>query len=223
MQAPVGGQVRSYHTQRRPVALRQATSARSQRRSLYIPEGKSFDILRQKGVSVPSAEDPDAKDYFLTVTLDRKSFKPAVITSYSIGGESAHNHAEVYPLNLYKGSHIDPQGLTQLAEQVLSDFNLARSSSGLPESAVTSVRKVLSALIETFFEKEAFSLTTRISRNANGQFEIARANFEFDDAAHRISRQPEVFGIRDTSKDVPEEADAEKDGFIYVKYACFCL
>ncbi|KAJ5247225.1 hypothetical protein N7468_002208 [Penicillium chermesinum] len=48
--------------------------------------------------------------------------------------------------------------------------------------------------------------------------EIRGARFGFDDAAFRSSkRQADIHALRDTSEEVPEEVEAEKDGIVYVK------
>ena len=183
---------------------------------MHIPEEKSFELLKAGGVLVSGFEDPEAKDYFLTVTFDRSLYKPCVMTSYSIGGESAHNHAKTYPLTVKKDGSIDTWKLDEIVQNTLSDFRV-KSGTAPSEAAFDTLYLTIRALIDVFSKKEASSLTTRVFQNQEGKFEVARATFEFDDAAQKSGRQTDIKDMRDTSTEVPAETEAEKDGIVYVK------
>jgi succinyl-CoA synthetase alpha subunit len=90
---------------------------------------------------------------------------------------------------------------------------------GLPASSHPQLAGFVQALWEIYKEKEAFTLETQIAVSADGTLEVHGARFGFDDAAFRSSgRQEDVHKLRDTSEEVAEEVEAEKDGIVYVKY-----
>ena len=162
-------------------------------------------MLAAMGVPLTESEDPRSKDYFLTVTVDRTRYTPCIITSFSIGGESSQHHAKTYPLGL--GKHVDGAMFSSIA----TDLNCNRES-------FDSLTKILTAMIEIFFSKEGFALTTRVSRNDEGTFAVARSSFTFDDAAFRSGqRQEDIQEMRDVKEEVLEEVEAEKHGIVYIK------
>ena len=162
-------------------------------------------MLSERGVPISEDENPKSRDYFLEVTIDRIKSMPCIITSYSIGGESASNHAKSHPLGLDK--RIDASMFSSIATELKC-----------PKESFDSLTKILSSMIDIFFTKEAFSLMVRLSRNAQGHIAVARSTFDFDDAAFRSrKRQEDLQASRDTESERPEERDAEKDGIVYVR------
>lgn len=199
------GQQRSMHTVRRPAKSSCKPLGYLSRRNIHIPESRSFEMLEDLGVPISKSEDPENGDYFLTLTVDRTSYTPCITTSFSIGGESPHLHAKSYPLALDKIE--DESTLSSIA----TDLNCK-------EESLDSLSLLLSSLIDIFFGKEASSLSTRISRNRQGELAVARAEFSFDDAAFRSGkRHADLQEMRDASNEVPEEVEAEKDGIVYIK------
>lgn len=199
------GQQRNMHTLRRPIVQSSGNTAYLQRRNIRIPETQSFEMLENLGVPISKSEDPESRDYFLTLAVDRVSYTPCIITSFSIGGESPHLHAKTYPLAL---------------DEVENDSVLSSIATDLQckEGSLDSLSLLLSSLIDIFFGKEASSLSTRISRNQEGELAVARAEFNFDDAAFRSGkRHADLQDMRDTSAEVVEEVEAEKDGIVYIK------
>ena len=162
-------------------------------------------MLENLGVSISKSEDPESRDYFLTVAVDRANYAPCIITSFSIGGESPQLHAKSYPLQMDKVE--DGSTLSSIA----TDLKCGKES-------LDSLSLLLSSLIDIFFGKEASSLSTRVSRDQDGQLAVARAEFSFDDAAFKSGkRHADLQAMRDTSNEVPEEIEAEKDGIVYIK------
>ena len=210
--SPFESQRRSMHTLRRPKVRSSQTTASASRRELHIPEANALDILKHKGVAMIQREDPEARDYFLTVTFDRTTYKPCTIVSYSIGGESAHIHAKSFPIDFGDREAYKPH-----MEKIMSHLRVKSSIGETRQQSLDSLSKILSSLIEIFYEKEAFSLNTRVACDMQGKFCIARADFEFDDGALRSKRHNDILALRDTTKDVPEEVEAEKDGIVYIK------
>ena len=180
-------------------------AASLQQRNFHISESQSFDILENLGVPISRSEDPESRDYFLTIAVDRTNYAPCIITAYSIGGESPQIHAKTYPLQMDK--IVDEPTLSSIA----TDLKCGKES-------YESLSLILSSLTDIFFAKEASSLSIRVSRNREGELAVARAEFEFDDAAFRSSRRnADLQTMRATSNEVPEEIEAEKDGIIYIK------
>ena len=86
------------------------------------------------------------------------------------------------------------------------------------EESLKSLSLLLSSLIDIFFDKEALSVSTRVSRDQAGKLAVARAEFEFDDAAFKSGkRHADIQRMRDTRNEVPEEMEAEQDGIVYIK------
>lgn len=162
-------------------------------------------MLENLGVPISKSEDPESRDYFLTLAVDRTNYTPCIVTSFSIGGESPHLHAKTYPLAL------DQVETESMLSSIATDFNCK-------DESLDSLSLLLSSLIDIFFGKEASYLSTRISRNQQGELAVARAEFSFDDAAFRGGkRNADIQEMRDTSNEVPEEVEAEKDGIVYIK------
>ena len=193
------------HTVRRLRPHTNSTCDPYGRRNVHINEDHSNRMLAATGVPLTKSEDPRSKDYFLTVTVDRTRYTPCIITSFSIGGESSQHHAKTYSLGLDK--RLDGAMFSSIA----TDLNCQRES-------FDSLTKILTAMIEIFFSKEGFSLTTRLSRNDEGTLAVARSGFAFDDAAFRSGqRHGDIQEMRDVKDEVLEEAEAEKDGIVYIK------
>ena len=158
-------------------------------------------MLESHGIPISQSEDPESRDYFLTLNVDRTHYTPCIVTSYSIGGESPQLHAKTYPLGFDKAT----------LSSIATDLNCK-------EASFESLSHLLSSLIDVFFGKEASSLSIRVSRNQQGELTVARAEFTFDDAAFRSSgRNADLQEMREIKDEVPEELEAEKDGIVYIK------
>ena len=181
------------------------SSASILQRRVHIPESQSFEMLEKFGVPISKSEDPESRDYFLTLAVDRTNCAPCIVTSFSIGGESPQLHAKSYRLSM---------------DKVVDDATFSSIATDLKcgEESLESLSLVLSSLIDIFFDEEASSVSTRVSRDREGKLAVARAEFDFDDAAFRSSkRHADIQQMRDTKNEVPEEVEAEKDGIVYIK------
>lgn len=162
-------------------------------------------MLANRRVSVSEDENPRSREYFLQITVDRATCTPCIITSYSIGGESPQIHAKSHALGL----DMRVNGSTY--SSIVAELNCSRDS-------YESLTRILTALIDIFFRKEASSLTVRLSRNASSKISVARSEFSFDDAAFRSSkRQEDIQAMRDVEREISEEVEAGKDGIVYIK------
>ena len=196
------------HTLRRPTVRDLGDPANLQRRNIRILESRSFQMLEDLGVPISKSEDAESRDYFLTLAVDRMNYTPCIVTSFSIGGESPHLHAKTYTLSM------DEVENDSTLSSIATDLNLK-------EESLDSLSLLVASLADIFFSKEASSLSTRISRSQQGDLAVVRAEFSFDDAALRSGkRNADLHEMRDTSNEVPEEVEAEKDGIVYIKYSC---
>ena len=162
-------------------------------------------MLEELGVPISKSEDPESRDYFLTLRVDRTNYAPCIITSFSIGGESPQLHAKTYPLPMDKV--VDDSTFSSIA----ADLRCGQES-------FKSLSILLSSLIDIFFGREVSSVATRIARDREGKLAVARAEFEFDDAAIRSGkRNVDLQQMRDTSNEIPEEVEAEQDSIVYIK------
>ena len=181
------------------------TSASILQRWIHIPESQSFEMLEKLGVPILKSEDAESRDYFLSLAVDRTNCAPCTVTSFSIGGESPQIHAKSYRLSMDKV--VDDSTFSSIATDLRCE-----------EKSLESLSFLLSSLINIFYDKEASSVSTRVSRDREGKLAVARAEFDFDDAAFRSGkRHADIQQMRDTRNEVPEEVEAEKDGIVYIK------
>ncbi|KAM3086001.1 hypothetical protein ACMFMG_003050 [Clarireedia jacksonii] len=196
-------QKRSMHTMRRIRPT--STSSRiptQQKRSIYLHQDDSFDLLRQQGIAV--SEDPGkGRRRLLAIGIDRKNLSPCVIVSAAENSSQLHAQSKKYPFDYRTGP--DPSQLSAIASHL-----------GL-DSSIESLSKIIKSLVSLYNSKEAFLLETTFIEEAQG-LKIVTANFGFDDAAFRSTkRQSEIHSLRRTSLEDPHELEAEKDGIVYIK------
>lgn len=174
------------------------------KRNLYIKQFQAFDILKQKSISVGEQTSPS--DVSISISVDRTSLSPCIVAS---------PNAEFNPTQ----SRKFPFSYTETNLENSSLVSAVASHVGLPESSHGKLAGLVQALWNIFREKEAFVLETRVGASADGNLEVRGARFGFDDAAYRSSgRQEEIHSLRNTTEEVAEEVEAEKDGIVYVKW-----
>jgi succinyl-CoA synthetase alpha subunit len=200
--AGVGSQKRGLHTMRRVTPV--LRSIPSQNRGLYIKQFQAFDLLKQK--SVPVNETSSDFDFSVSIAVDRTALSPCIIASPTAEFDQAKSRKFPFP---YTQAEFD-------RSPIIAD---AASHLGLSASGNEKLAGLVQSLWEIYKEKEAFVLETRVGISAGGSLEVHGARFGFDDAAYRSSgRQEGIHKLRNTSEEVPEEVEAEKDGIVYVKY-----
>jgi succinyl-CoA synthetase alpha subunit len=197
-------QRRSMHTIRRIQPT--TTSIRiptQQKRSIYLHQDDSFDLLRERGIKV--SEDPgNRRRRLLAIGIDRENLSPCVIASASVNPSHLHSYAEKFPFDYRTGP--DSSQLSAIAS--LLDL----------EPSTEPLSNLIGSLISLYNSKEAFLLETTFIEEAD-TFKIVTANFSFDDAAFRSTkRQSEIHALRRTSLEDPHELEAEKDGIVYIKF-----
>jgi succinyl-CoA synthetase alpha subunit len=196
-------QKRGFHTLRRITPI--SRPAAGNKRNLYIKQFQAFDILKQKSVPVNESASSSDSSICVSISVDRTALSPCIIASST--SESNPALSQKFPF---------PYTQTKFGSSIIA---AVASHLGLPASSHPQLAGFVQALWEIYKEKEAFTLETQIAISADGTLEVHGARFGFDDAAFRSSgRQEDIHKLRDTSEEVAEEVEAEKDGIVYVKY-----
>jgi succinyl-CoA synthetase alpha subunit len=188
--------------------MRRATPVSSsdsgQKRNLYIKQFQAFDLLKQRNVSVNDTVSDS--DFSVSIAVDRTALSPCIIASPIAEFDPTKTRKFSFPY-----TQIEFDGSPVIAD--------AASHMGLSASENGKLANLVQSLWEIYKEKEAFVLETRVGISADGPLEVHGARFGFDDAAYRSSgRQEDIHKLRNTSEEVPEEVEAEKDGIVYVRY-----
>jgi len=173
------------------------------RRHLYLTGRVPMDMLRETGqVSC----DPDSRTGVgrtLGIGIDRSTRSPCVIARSPFGNSGS---VKRFPFEFQRGP--DELNYKRIAD------HLQVSSS---QNTVSSLRQIIGALKDIFYEKEAFLLTTKIVEGP-GALTVVDAWFGFDDAAFRVGgRQKAVHELRNLAVEDASEFEAEKSGIVYLK------
>ncbi|EEH08294.1 succinyl-CoA ligase alpha-chain [Histoplasma capsulatum G186AR] len=200
----VAAQQRGFHTLRRPTIRRQHIMP--QRRTLYLTQSQSFDLLGEKGVAI--GESNKRSDFFFGISIDRNSRSPCIIASPTTNPATFLSRSRKFPFT-YGKTHFT-------ANQ--ANIRAVASYLGLGEISLEPLAKFAQTLLDIFINKEALLLETKVSRRSDGSFRVTEARFGFDDAAYKSSkRQEDIHKLRNMAQEVPEEVEAEKEGIVYVK------
>lgn len=157
-------------------------------------------MLKEKVVPVTANTSGDGA--YLAVTIDRANLSPCFMLS---SNQDPSSPIISIPFNYC----ADP---SDAIAEVSRSFQLQPSST-------PSLNKIARALAEIFYEKEASCLETFLFENSNGQIEVEKAKFVFDDAAYRSGQRHEnIQQLRDTHNEIPEEVEAEHHGIVYIRY-----
>jgi succinyl-CoA synthetase alpha subunit len=201
----IGTQRRHLHTLFRPPAQphRHSHTTRVQKRTIYLPEWTSFDLLREQGVTASSYSGTGTRR-LLAVGIDRSSRSPCIIASPSLDTSTARRFPFSYPAEE-----------TLAIDRVASHLQLSRS-----DSATSSLRSVVRALAAIFKDREAFYLSTHVVERL-GAVKVVGAHFGLDDAAYRsLGRHAEIHQAAiaaSLSPDAAAEAEAAKHGIVYIR------
>lgn len=174
-----------------------------QTRSYYIVQDHALSMLKAKGIRV-RASGSSRFDPSVSITVDRAAQSPCIAVT-----PSADRHPLRFPFD------YNDQNFRNIAKS-----SVERTSNHLrvPKAELPKVVELLEALWKTFRKREALSLEARIGTSPDGVLEVRGARFQFDDAAFKsVGRHETIYNLRDNQNEVPEEAEAEKDGIVYVK------
>ncbi|GAW20201.1 hypothetical protein ANO14919_096980 [Xylariales sp. No.14919] len=203
-----GFQRRGIHTAIGRPSSHTARSPAQQTRSIYLTQSTAFDLLRQHGLPVADSTSTPNDDRVLAVSLNRSTRSPCVIAASPADGGAR----KLKRFDYNYGAGAEDLDISAIASQLGLD--------GSNHEITSSLRTIVIGLVALFAEKEAYLLETRLvaPKSAGSQITIASARFGFDDAAHRSGRrQADIQALRDTSVEDAAEAEAEKDGIVYVK------
>lgn len=146
------------------------------------------------------------REWHLAMTIDRENYCPAIILSSN--ASETNKSSVVIPFGFSTG--ITPEVVSQVQNHM-----------SLGSDAPSNLNSILQSLFSIFKDKDATLL--EIGRLAlvpsqdqkTSSFICLDASFSLDDAAHR--RQKELFALRDTEQEVPEEVEADQYGLVYVR------
>ncbi|KAB5551167.1 succinyl-CoA synthetase-like protein [Coniochaeta sp. 2T2.1] len=202
-----GTQRRSIHTLlRRPTRLiGQLNCTTTQKRTIYLPESTSLNLLREQGINASTYSGSGAR-HLLAIGIDRTARTPCIIASPDLSSSSAKH----FPL-------------TQPLESTLSTDRIA-SHLGLHPSPSTlaSLRALISALATIFHDREAFFLSTHVVERL-GALKVVSASFHLDDAADRSAgRQATLHTAAAAANllanpEVEAETEAGRHGIVYIR------
>ncbi|KAF5002550.1 hypothetical protein FDECE_10580 [Fusarium decemcellulare] len=143
------------------------------------------------------------KKWHFTMTIDRDNYTP-VLRIRQEKGQRKEEPALEETLGFSLSAGISDKFVAHFFKKMC-----------LPERTLEDLGKLLRGMFSIFSEKEAISLKTNVILTRNERLFCTDSRFFFDDAAR--GRQPELFSLRDSSLEVPEEVEAEKHGLVYVR------
>ena len=160
-------------------------------RRLYIEEGASI-----------------AKEYYLSLLVDRESSRVAVVASTEGGmdiEEVAHATPErIHTFTVDPATGVWPHHGLQLAQAL-----------GLKGDTAKQARALLPQLYKAFVEKDMSLLEINpLIATADGSVKVLDAKVSFDDNA--LYRHPDVVALRDITEEDAKEIEASKHELSYV-------
>jgi succinyl-CoA synthetase beta subunit len=160
-------------------------------RRLYIEEGAAI-----------------AKEYYLSLLVDRETSRVAVVASTE-GGMDIEEVAHKTPERIHTFT-IDP------ATGVWPHHGLGLARAlGLTGDLTKQARTLLPALYRAFTEKDMSLLEINpLIATADGQLKVLDAKVSFDDNA--LFRHPEIVALRDMTEENEKEIEASKHELSYI-------
>lgn len=149
------------------------------------------------------------EEWYLSMTIDRENYSPALILSKS-GGVEIEKVAKETPESLFTFNFGLSKGITsELVDEVAKKLALSSQEK-------KSLSGILTRMHRVFAENDATLVEVNpLVRLSDGNFICLDAKFSFDNAAEK--RQPEIFAMRDVQHEVVEEIEAEKAGLVYIR------
>lgn len=149
------------------------------------------------------------EEWYLSMTIDRENYSPALILSKS-GGVEIEKVAKESPESLLTFHFGLTKGITpELIDEVARKL-------GVSTQEKKSLSQLLTRMHRVFAENDATLVEVNpLVRLSNGTFICLDAKLSFDNAAEK--RQPEIFSMRDVQHEVVEEVEADKAGLVYIR------
>ncbi|KAH8883980.1 hypothetical protein GQ53DRAFT_407900 [Thozetella sp. PMI_491] len=202
-----GGQRRALHiASRRPHQRSVVPTFRQQKRHISLSEEISMDLLRsQSGINCGPYSGIGERHY-LAIGIDRSTRSPAILAAPTIKPGELDQGVRRFPFDYRRG--IDELAIERVAAHI---------GVGKKTAAVDSLRKVVRALSDVFYSKEAYLVETHVVERL-GEIKVVGARFGFDDAAFRSGgRQGDIQALRELAREDPSEVEAEKSQIVYIK------
>ncbi|KAJ4861428.1 ATP-grasp domain-containing protein [Trichoderma breve] len=151
------------------------------------------------------------EQWHLAMTIDRENYCPVVIISKHDDNSSQD---ETVLQDLREGGCSFTFGFS---EGITEDLILRISKYlGVESVEETNIGGILTNLYKIFREKDVTLLEiSSLARLNTGLFTCLDATLVVDDDAAK--RQPDIFGLRDTTQEVHDEVRAEQHGLVYIK------
>ncbi|EFX05868.1 succinyl-synthetase subunit [Grosmannia clavigera kw1407] len=186
--------------QKRVSLGRTASVGTQQRRSIYLAQDASFDLLRKHGVNAAEYSGHGVRRY-LAITVDRSARSPCVLAAPDFDCDRSTVALKRFPF-AYGPSGID--GL--LVERVAAHLGLS-----LHAGSVEALRDLLRALYDVFVGQEAFLVETAVVQRL-AQLKVVGARLGLDDAGVGAREATATTTIAE-----PDEAAAKENGIVYIK------
>ncbi|EGO56246.1 hypothetical protein NEUTE1DRAFT_117246 [Neurospora tetrasperma FGSC 2508] len=149
------------------------------------------------------------REFYLAVLMDRASQGPVIVSS-SQGGMDIEGVAKENPEAIHT-TYIDINvGVTdEMARDIATKL-------GFSEQCVEEAKDTIQKLYKIFCEKDATQIEINpLSETSDHKVMAMDAKFGFDDNAD--FRQPDVFKLRDTTQEDPDEVRAAQAGLNFIK------
>ena len=165
-------------------------------------------MLKERGIPISGKERKEADKRFLAFTVNRSDRCPAIIASPTAQEGKIRPRSRTFNYDYRAG----PDEATSKA--VFEHLHMDAA----PPAAMATLGKILKSLADLFKGKEAYALSIHISGTQDGNLQVERAEFGFDDSAYKsCKRQEDLVALRDRTLEDPDEVEGEKDGIVYVK------
>ncbi|ORY74120.1 hypothetical protein BCR37DRAFT_384552 [Protomyces lactucae-debilis] len=149
------------------------------------------------------------KEYYLAMTMDRKTQGPMIIGS-SEGGMNIEDVAKENPDAIVTMPVDIKVGLT---DDMAKDLAVRM---GFPENCRADAEKTFKTLYKIFIEKDATQIEINpLAETQDHEVMCMDAKFGFDDNAD--FRQQEIFNLRDKTQEDPDEVIAAEVGLNFIK------
>ncbi|RKF62607.1 Succinate--CoA ligase subunit beta, mitochondrial [Golovinomyces cichoracearum] len=149
------------------------------------------------------------REFYLAFLMDRTSSAPVIVSS-SQGGVDIETVAKENP-DAIKTTHIDiHQGVTdKMTKDIVEDL-------GFSEACTEEARDIIKKLYKLFIDKDATQIEINpISETIDRKVLAMDAKLGFDDNSE--FRQKDIFALRDTTQEDPEEVRAAKSNLNFIK------
>lgn len=167
------------------------------------PEGKKvLKVYLEQGIDI-------AKEYYLSILLDR-SIRKTIIMASTEGGMEIEEVAETHPEKILKIA-VDPGIGLQVNQARQLAFNL-----GLPAESHKSFQSLLAAIYEAYIKEDA-SLLEINPLILTKQNEIIAGDCKIDLDENALYRHADNAAFRDITEEDPLEVQASEFNLNYVK------